>query len=80
MSENAKKAGLIAITIVAIVGAVFGAMRFFGGEQMEVENTIAAPPGHKSEKQLALEAQQQSTGSAQSTGKEADLGGDLSGR
>lgn len=77
MSENAKKIGLVALIVVAVVAAVFGATRFFGGEKMEVQNTVKMPEGYKSEKQRALEAQGQAGQAA--SGKEADLGGALGG-
>ena len=87
MSDNAKKAGLIAIVVVAIVGAVFGAKSFFGEEQMQVENTVPMPADFKSEKQRALDAQAAGGttgggggGGATMSGKDRDLGGDLSGK
>lgn len=81
MNENAKKFGLIAIIIVAVVGAIFGATRLFGEEQMQVDNVVKMPEGHKSEKQQALDAQAAAGGAKTTGGKEErDLGGDLSGK
>ncbi len=79
MSENAKKIGLIVITIVALAGAVFGAMRLFGEEKMEVQNTVPMPAGYKSEKQRMLEEQQGTQAQPPASGKDADLGGSIQG-
>lgn len=78
MNENAKKAGLVVVVILAIGAAVFGAMRLFGEEKMEIQNTVKMPEGHKSEKQKALEAQGAGN-PAPATGKEVDLSGSLNG-
>jgi hypothetical protein len=80
MSENLKKTGLIVVVVVAIAAAAWGASKFFGGDQMEVQNTVTMPAGYKSEKQRALEAQQQAGAAAQPSGKDVDLGGDLGNR
>ncbi|MCC7229230.1 MAG: hypothetical protein IT203_02485 [Fimbriimonadaceae bacterium] len=81
MNENAKKLGLVAIIVVAVVAAVFGANRLFGEEKMQIDNVVKMPEGHKSEKQQALDAQA-AAGGAKTTGggEERDLGGDLSGK
>jgi hypothetical protein len=57
MSENAKKAGLIAIVVIAIVAAGFGAKQMFAGEPMDVVKTIPEQPGFKSEKQQFMDNQ-----------------------
>lgn len=77
MSENTKKFALIAVVIVAVVVAAFGAMRLFGEEKMQVENTVKMPEGYKSEKQRMLEEQQGKSSSEPI--KDRDLGGDVSG-
>lgn len=78
MSENAKKGALIGVIVLALCGAVFGAMRLFGGEKMEIQNTVKMPAGYKSEKERALEQQKQ--GSPGVPGKaEVDLGGPMGG-
>jgi len=61
MNENTKKAGAIILMVLAVVVAGASALQFFGGsdEKMRVEKTIAMPPGFKSEKQQAIEAQEQ---------------------
>ena len=58
MNEKTKKAALIGIVVVAVLAAAYGATGFFKGDQMVVEKSYPAPAGHKSEKQLAMEAQQ----------------------
>ncbi len=57
MNDNTKKIGLIAIAVIAICVAIFGALKMAGGEKMTVDQTIKMPPGFKSEKQRALDAQ-----------------------
>ena len=57
MNDTTKKIGLIAIAAVAIVIAIFGAMKMTSGEKMTVDQTIKMPAGFKSEKQAALDAQ-----------------------
>lgn len=79
MNENTKKIGLIAIIVLAIVAAGFGAKTLFVGEQMQVENTVKMPAGYKSEKQRALEQQAQTGAQPIQGGKDSDLSGDLSG-
>lgn len=79
MSENAKKAGLIALIVVAIVAAAFGGKRLIAGDSMDVVKTVPPTPGFKSEKERFLEQQaavQQSP--VQPSGKDPgarDLGG-----
>lgn len=80
MSEKAKQALLIVVAIVALVGAGFGAVRFFGGEQQEVIATLPHDPNAKSEKQLALEAQAKGQAAPPTeTGGERDLSGAVGG-
>lgn len=74
MNDNVKRVALVVVIVASIVVAGFGAKRALSGDQMEVEKVIAAPPGHKSEKQLAIEHQNVGT-SAADDGGERDLGG-----
>lgn len=78
MNETTKKLGLIAIVIVAIVIAGFGAVRLFGEERMQVENTVKMPEGYKSEKQRMLDEQKGNL--SVEPAKDRDLGGDIGGR
>lgn len=82
MSDNAKKAALIVIVILAIGAAVYGGTKFVGGgEQMEVVKTIPPTPGFKSEKEKFLENQKNSTNATTpAEAKDADLGGNLTGK
>lgn len=75
MSDNAKKALLIVVTVVALVVAGLGASKMFSGDKMQVDRTVTMPPGHKSEKELALEAQKQAGTPAGN--EERDLGGGI---
>jgi hypothetical protein len=82
MNDNAKKAGLIVIVVVALAGAVYGAMQFFGGEKMQVEKVVPMPEGYKSEKQRMLDEQaagQVSPQPGKAGGGDRDLGGDIRG-
>ena len=82
MNDNTKKIGLIAVIVVALAGAVFGAMRLFGEEKMVIENTVKMPEGYKSEKQRAIDAQSTGQPAPEPAGKggaDRDLGGDLGG-
>ncbi len=74
MNENVKKFGLIAIALIAVAAVGYQAMKMTSGEKPNVVRTINAPPGHKSEKEQALEAQQ--SGATTEGGKDVDLGGD----
>ncbi len=57
MSENAKKAILIVVAVVAIVLAGFGAKSFIMGDQRQDLKPIILPPGTKPMKQQEMEAQ-----------------------
>jgi|GEM_PF-1743704 len=60
MDENAKKVGLIALIVVAVGALGFFAIRAGNSDKMDVVGeVIQAPPGFKSEKERALEAQAQ---------------------
>lgn len=59
MNENLKKGGLIALIAAAVVAVGVMAVNSTRGDQMDVVRTIEGPPGHKSEKEQALEAQAQ---------------------
>lgn len=76
MSESTKKAGLIVIAIVAIVAAIFGAMRAMNTDKMQVEKVVPMPAGYKSEKQAAVDAQ----GGGGKGGASRDLGGPIGGQ
>lgn len=59
MNESAKKVGLIAIIVLAVGAVAFTAYNTTQRDRMQVTGeVIQAPPGHKSEKERALEAQQ----------------------
>ena len=61
MNQNVKKSVLVAIIVVAVV---FAGWRFTSSgtsETPHVEATYKVEPGHKSEKQAALEAQAKSS-------------------
>jgi hypothetical protein len=73
MNEQTKKAGLIAVIVIALLVAGFGASKALGGDQMIVEKKVSMPAGFKSEKEQALEAQQ--GGAAPAPKEERDLGG-----
>lgn len=73
MNESQKKAGLIVVIVLALGAAGFGAMKAFSTEEMVVEKRINLPPGHKSEKEQALEQQSKGQGSSAPT-EERDLG------
>jgi hypothetical protein len=79
MNENVKKILLVVVIVVAFGFAIRSASRLMTGDQMIIENTIKMPPGHKSEKQLALERMKTSGQPAPEPFKERDLGGDLGG-
>lgn len=82
MNESTKKFGLIAVIVLALAGAVFGAMKLFGEEKMVIENTVKMPEGYKSEKERALEAQSGGQPAPADMGKggaDRDLGGDIKG-
>ncbi|MFQ3588190.1 MAG: hypothetical protein SNJ74_04885 [Fimbriimonadaceae bacterium] len=59
MNDTAKKVGLIAIIVLALGAVAFTAYNASQADRMQVTGEIIqAPPGHKSEKERALEAQQ----------------------
>jgi hypothetical protein len=66
MNENLKKGLLIGLVILAVIVAGWQISKTLGGDQVHVEATYKSDPGHKSEKQLALDAQAKS-GSAPKT-------------
>lgn len=70
MSETGKKVVLIAVIVLAVIAAGFGATRLIGGDQPQVVNEVKMPGDFKSEKQQALEAQ-----GAPAGGGERDLSG-----
>lgn len=66
MNENAKKALLIVLGVLAVGALGYQVMNMVGGEKVEVVGTAPAlPPGYKSEKDQALE--QGGTGAAKPT-------------
>jgi hypothetical protein len=73
MNDTTKKGLLIVVVVVALVVAGFGAKKFIAGDQMQVENTVKMPAGHKSQKQPALDAQK--NGGNVEPFVERDLGG-----
>ncbi|CAN1516536.1 hypothetical protein MCEMSE15_00950 [Fimbriimonadaceae bacterium] len=79
MNENAKKAGLVAIIVLAVGAAAFSAYNISQGDKMVIDNVTKMPEGHKSEKELALESQAQAGAAATAPAGEKDLGGDLTG-
>jgi len=79
MNENAKKAGLVVVIVVAICVAAYSAYNMSQGDKMVIDNVTKMPEGHKSEKELALEAQAKAGAAAPAPAGEKDLGGDLTG-
>ncbi len=79
MNENAKKAGLVAIIVLAVGAAAFSAYNMSQGDKMVIDSVTKMPEGHKSEKELALESQAQAGAAAPAPAGEKDLGGDLTG-
>lgn len=55
MNENVKKAGLIGLIVVAVIAAGFGAMKFAGGDQPQVDKVIQIPEGSRSMKEIEIE-------------------------
>lgn len=76
MSETAKKALLVVLTLVALAVAGFGAKKLFSEEQGVTTQRITLPPGTKSMKQMEKEAQAQGAPPKDSA---RDLSGDLPG-
>lgn len=74
MNENAKKAGLIGLIVVAVIAAGFGAMKFVGGDQPQVDKVIQIPAGSRSMKEIEMENQ-----AKQQAGQAAgdDVGGSI---
>ncbi len=64
MNENLKRGLLIGVIVLAIAFAGFQVYKSTSGEQTHVEAEYKVAPGHKSEKELALEAQGKSGGGA----------------
>jgi hypothetical protein len=72
MNDNLKK-GLLIVFIIAAIGLFFfQAANYVNEDKMEVVGRIQMPPGFKSEKQQALDAQ-----AKHPPGSERDLGGPL---
>jgi predicted metalloprotease len=80
MNENLKKGILILVVVLALVAVGYQAMNMMGGDKMQVEKKISMPPGFKSEKQQALDAQNTAGGAPAKGGGERDLGGPLGGQ
>lgn len=80
MNETSKKVLISVVAVAALVAAVFGAMRFFGQDQMVIDDVRPAPPGFVSEKERFLQDQQKNQGGQPAGGKEADLGGPIGGQ
>jgi len=86
MNENTKKGLLIAVIVIAVIGAIYGASSAVSGEKPTVVKRISMPPGFKSEREQDLERLQKEGKTSDSptapgapvapTG-EKDLGGDL---
>lgn len=57
MEESTKKIVIIIVAVVAVIGAVFGAMKFASGDKVTVDNTVKMPAGFKNEKEQALSGQ-----------------------
>lgn len=72
MSENNKKMGLVAVIILAVAAAGYSAYKYSTADRMIIENTTPMPPGYKSEKARALEAQR--AGQVAEPKGEKDLG------
>ena len=71
MNDTTKKIGLISVAVIAICIAIFGALKMTNGDKITVDQTIKMPPGFKSEKQRALDAQ--AAGGTAPAGPERDL-------
>jgi len=76
MNENAKKVGLVAIIVVALVAAVFGIMQFTSSDKPQVDKVIQIPEGSRSMKDIEMENQ-----AKQQAGQAAgdDMGGSIGG-
>ncbi len=57
MSENLKKGLLIGVIVLAVLVGGWQVMKTMNSETPHVEAVVNTPAGHKSEKELALEAQ-----------------------
>ncbi|MGV3619065.1 MAG: hypothetical protein ACO1SV_27375 [Fimbriimonas sp.] len=72
MNETTKKGVLIAVVVLAVAAAAFGAKSMFSSDKMEVTDNVPMPAGFKSEKERALEGKGDA---APAGGKEVDLSG-----
>lgn len=75
MNENAKKAGLIGLIVVAVIAAGFGAMKFAGGDQPQVDKVIQIPAGSRSMKEIEMENQAKEQAGQAAAGD--DVGGTI---
>jgi hypothetical protein len=62
MNENLKKGLLVAVIVIAVSFAGWQVTKSMSGEQTHIEASFNMPPGHKSEKEMALEAQAKAGG------------------
>lgn len=62
MNENLKKGALIGIIILAVAFAGWQVTKTMNADKPHVEASYNMPAGHKSEKELALEAQAKNGG------------------
>lgn len=72
MNENLKKGLLIGVIVIAVIIGAWQVQRTISAETPHVEAKAMVEPGHKSEKELALEAQQKAAGNAAQPGKPAN--------
>lgn len=77
MNENAKRAALIVVTVIAVIVAGLSAFRFFRGDQPEVVRTIKLDPAHSMKRMEMAQQNQRSPSSTPPVDAERDLAGNL---
>ena len=78
MNETTKKIAIIAVIVVALIAAGFGAKKVVAGDQPQFQGSTVVKPGTRSMKDIEMEQQNKDRSGANNQGahdKSLDLGG-----